>query len=236
MLRQVLVKRQFEQSLIDILTQDVHLQALSKGDIIEMPKGISLNFGTKQVGVGFVRAGTLMRQVSFLDGSMTSTGILFSGHYLYVNGHNTRGSSVRYLCVENAEIEWVETKDIYQACFAYPQFLDLYVERRNLYSRLVEEYLLLRTLLSKRDHIIFTLATIFSAKLKRQEDDMKITIEDLCSITGVTRQYYSKVLSELRAEGIISNHYGRIKLFDYPALLELLEPNICTHYELYQVT
>ncbi|ADN77814.1 putative transcriptional regulator, Crp/Fnr family [Ferrimonas balearica DSM 9799] len=202
---------------------------------ITLAKGQTLCPACENMGLALVCQGTLIRQVGFHDGTVSSTELLFSDQFLF-SGGTTSGAdhNVCFRALEFTEIEWLGMDIIYQLCRENNGFLERYLEKKHRYSRMVEDHLLLRTILSKKEHLMITLAMIFSAKLRRNENAIKITIEELCTVTGSTRQYCSKVITELCQNGILINHYGSLELLDYSALKAQLGSDARRHYELFR--
>ncbi|MBY6187404.1 Crp/Fnr family transcriptional regulator [Marinobacter hydrocarbonoclasticus] len=208
---------------------------VQRAQILKLDKGETLCPATECVGLALVRQGTLMRQISFHDGNVSSTELLFSDQFLFSSG-TTSGAdhNVGYRALECTIIEWVGKDLIYDICRKNNGFLEFYLEKKHRYSRMAEDHLILRSILSKKEHLLMTLAMIFSAKLRRNECAIKITIEELCSVTGSTRQYCSKVITELCEQGIVINHYGALELCDYAALKARLGADARRHYDLFR--
>ncbi|MBY5922647.1 Crp/Fnr family transcriptional regulator [Ferrimonas balearica] len=213
--------------MIDTLGQHAQTLILERGKVL-CP-------ATERVGLALVQQGTLIRQVSFHDGSVASTELLFADQFLFSSG-TTSGAdhNVGYRALESTVIEWIGTDHIYEICRKNNGFIEFYLEKKHRYSRMVEDHLILRSILSKKEHLLMTLAMIFSAKLRRNECAIKITIEELCSVTGSTRQYCSKVIAELCEQGIVINHYGGLELCDYAALKTQLGTDARRHYDLFR--
>ncbi len=213
--------------VIESLADKIHITRLGKGE--------ALCPATERIGLALVRHGTLIRQVGFHDGSVASTELLFSDQFLFSSG-TTCGAdhNVRYRALESTEVAWIGIEQVYELCRGNNGFLEFYLEKKHRYSRMVEDHLLLRSILSKKEHLLMTLAMIFSAKLRRNESAIKITIEELCTVTGSTRQYCSKVIAELCEQGIVINHYGSLELCDYTALKARLGNDARRHYDLFR--
>ncbi|MBY5993274.1 Crp/Fnr family transcriptional regulator [Ferrimonas balearica] len=215
------------ESAAEALSRQAQSRRLDEGD--------SLCLSCAGMGLALVMRGTLLRQIHFHDGSIGGTELLFSGQFLFASGCG-QGSddNVRYLALEAGELLWVPMAWVYEICRIHKGFLEIYMERKHRYSRMVEDHLLLRSILSKKEHIVMTLAMIFSAKLRRNEYGIRITIEDLCTVTGATRQYYSKVIAELCQKKILENHYGSLQLCDYAGLKAELGEDARRHYDLFR--
>ncbi len=198
-----------------------------------LAKGTSLCPSGQRIGLALLRRGTLMRQVGFHDGTLAGTELLFSGQLIFPRGGKEETeSNVTYRALENSQIEWLGLDTIYRLCRQQAGFLEFYLQKKDLYSRMVEDHLLLRSILSKKEHLIFTLSMIFSARLRRDERMIPITLDELCTMTGTTRQYGSKVVAGLCRQGILNNPYGALELLDYAGLKGQMGSEARRHYDL----
>ncbi|SHI03435.1 Crp/Fnr family transcriptional regulator [Ferrimonas marina] len=212
-------------SVVSRLCQLVRRQSLAAGDSFSMKEG--------KLGLALVCQGTLLRQVAFHDGSEMGTALAFSGQWLFSScSPIQRDDNVRYRCLEATELETLSGEAVLRFCHEDSRFLRFFMEHRYLYARMTEDHLLLRSLLSKRDHILLTLTMIFSSQLRRGENTIKLTIEDLASTSGATRQYYGKVITELCEAQILRNRYGCLELLDYARLKQQLGEEGLKHYQL----
>ncbi|WP_345315276.1 hypothetical protein [Ferrimonas gelatinilytica] len=200
---------------------------------LSLAKGETLCPSSLGIGLALLRKGTLMRQVGFHDGTLASTELLFSGHFIFPRGVNREvENNVTHRALEKSELEWLGLETLYRLCRQQDGFLEFYLQKKNRYSRTVEDHLLLRSILSKKEHLIFTLCMIFSARLRRDERVIPITLDELCTMTGTTRQYCTKVVAELCERQILINHYGSLELVDYGALKGQMGSEARRHYDL----
>lgn len=92
---------------------------------------------------------------------------------------------------------------------------------------------LLRTGISKKEHIITFITLIFLAIKPFGKNSIDIGISDACLLTGVSRQYYTKIILELRSLGIVEKTYGKLKVLDIEQLLELCDYELINYFSGY---
>ncbi len=92
---------------------------------------------------------------------------------------------------------------------------------------------LLRTALSKKQHIITFITLIFLALKPMKKDFVNIGISDACLLTGVTRQYYMKIVSELCSEGILEKKYNGLKVLNLNKLSNMCDVELIKHFSIY---
>ncbi|SHI03493.1 helix-turn-helix domain-containing protein [Ferrimonas marina] len=224
-LRNSLMRHGLHQQAALALSELSHTDSMAAGETAQLD--------TDQLGLALIHQGTLMRQVMFHDGSIGSTELRYSGQLVFSPARAAScDNNVRYRCLEPAYYSVVSTQALNEQCRADARLLEFVFERQHVYQRMVEDRMLLRSVLSKREHIIMVLVMVFSSKLKRGEQLIRVTLEDLCTVSGATRQYYSRVISALCRQGILVNHYGALELLDYNRLKAELGETARKHYEL----
>ncbi|MGI2258440.1 Crp/Fnr family transcriptional regulator [Shewanella sp. GXUN23E] len=135
-----------------------------------------------------------------------------------------------FICLEPGIICYWKAHVLQDFIHSNQQFhnniLQLYLYELSIISELGY----LRSMLNKRDYAILTMLLMFSSNAKRTQPSYQVSQQIMCNHTGMTRQYYGKLLSELEHKNVIKCHYKHIHLLSYEKLRSELSIDILDHF------
>lgn len=177
-----------------------------------------------------VGEGVGLNIIKFCDGVESCTGLIIPG--LVILNNVGKNCAVKIKVLETIKTHSLTIKDVQNLTFK-----DKF--NCNVFNRFLSELrgtrdlALLRTGVSRREHILLFLALIFISIAKTGRRKLKLNISDACLLTGVSRQYYTSIINELEEENIVSRKGGYIEIISLSKLYSLFNSNLINHFKAY---
>ncbi|WP_153916701.1 Crp/Fnr family transcriptional regulator [Shewanella sp. TC10] len=192
---------------------------LSSSKRVFLKKGKSISQDNYGPGVFVISRGNVLYSKKLSSKEKLSTTILAPGSLIREietiksNGNIQALNDLDLFFIDETTLQ--SNKDKWLTFMNFVKFTEVNVTHK------VFDMMMLRSQLSKREHIILMLSLYFKALRPINIDTLDISIEDAASLSGTTRQYYSKAVNELISLKIIEHSYSTIKLISYEKLIAL---------------
>lgn len=182
-------------------------------------------------GIAYLAEGAIVTRHNFGEGLEIYSSNRTADNFVITSLDNLQQTSrADFICLEPGNVCYWKPGLLHEFLEQNPKFhnhiLQLYLYELSIISELGY----LRSMLNKRDYAILTMLLMFAADAKQQNPSYQVSQQVMCNHTGMTRQYYGKLLSELESKNIIQCHYKHINLLNYEALRSELTVDILDHF------
>ncbi|MDP5146267.1 helix-turn-helix domain-containing protein [Shewanella sp. ULN5] len=225
-IEQTLAYAGVEQEIISALNGNVLKRTLKKGELFPLDKSVGMLF----IDDGFIKESLVRKSGDFV------TMFIWSDHQILVPNYtwyDFEDVEILYEALCDTELTIYPQKSVYQLCSSSMALFDFFINRSQMSLSATREFWVVANKVGKHDTLLIYLTVTFSVLSHKGKNTLPISMADLSSVTGCSRQHWSKLLGELRDQQIIETSYGSITCLDIKKLTNMCDPDLLVIFARY---